>query len=186
MSIRAGMANLIARLRRMANDVPAAAWTDDELEEILDSHMEELFGTHLAPVSRYVNGTITYKTFLCAYSDLEEVFSGDDYWRMYDSAGSTIGTAGYTVNYQTGRITFTADQAGSARYLDARCYDLNGAAAQAWRERMGMQSDKYSFGADGASYSRSDWFKHCETMAAKYEQKSWAQIVNWDRNDGNV
>jgi len=186
MSIRSGMANLIARLRRMIDDSTAAVWTDDELQEMLDAHMEEVFGSHLASVSKYVNGTIMYKTFLCAYGELEEWFSGEDYWRIYDSAGSTVGTSTYSVNYITGRVTFTSNQEGSARYLDARHYDLNGAAGQAWRERMGMQSSKYSFGADGASYSRSDWFDHCERMAAKYEQKSWAQIVNWERNDGNV
>jgi len=101
--------------------------------------------------------------------DLETVGSGSAYWQVWDGIGSAIASTTYTPNYQTGVITFTADQKGSARYLDGYAYDLFGAAAHGWREMAGSKASLYKFSADGASYDRQQWFDHCQAMAAHYQ-----------------
>jgi hypothetical protein len=189
MATRGGMANLITRLRAMVDDAGTATWQQQRLQDVLDSHSEQLWQVLLAPLVKYVNGTATYKTYAINYTDLEELSADDtdgDRWRIYDSIGRACGTADYSVNYYTGRVTFKNDQAGSARYLDAWRYDLFGAAAELWRERSGLIASKYSFSADGGSFQRAQWFEHCEKMASKYECLSWPITVGWERNDGTV
>jgi len=185
--MRAGMTNLVGRLRRMVNDAGTAVWTNDLLQDALDARSRMLWERPLTIVSQYVAGTATYKRYLVGVGDLEELDpESDARWRVYDSAGAAIGTGDYTVNYLAGEIMFGADQRGSARYLDAFYYDLNGAAGELWRERAGLTSDKYGFSADGGSYQRQQWFEHCERMAERYELKAWPIEVNWERRDGNL
>ena len=102
---------------------------------------------------------------------------------MYDANGSAIGTSNFTGDYQRGIFTFTADQKGSVRYIDARSYDLNAAAADGWRELMGAKAVCYSFTADGASYDRQQWFEHCKSMALYYDSLSKPTYTTLERSD---
>ena len=56
----------------------------------------------------------------------------------------------------------------ASRYLNGREYDLNGAAADAWRERAAGKAGSYDFQADGGRFYRSQWFDHCIKLADYY------------------
>jgi hypothetical protein len=183
--LRLGMANLIARWRRLVDDVNGEVWTDEEAQAILDGNRHHLLMANMPPVGRYVNQAWSYKLYVSPYGNLEEAGSGDDYWRIYNAMGVTCDPLTYTVDYVAGWVTFAEDQLGEARYIDGSAYDLNGTAAQGWRERMGRTSSAYTFSSGGASYSRSQWFDHCDRMAGKYEALSWTQSVDWERGDVN-
>lgn len=170
MTARTGMANLISRWRRMVNDGGTAVWTDDQAQTVLDSHRVDFWQQELTPAIVVEGSATVYKAYSGPFSDLEEVGSGSTAWRLYDSTGTTIGTANYAADYVRGVVLFTADQHGSARYLDGRSYDLAAAAAEGWRERMALTADDYTFSADGATYNRSDWFAHCSRMADYYDR----------------
>ena len=175
MAARSGMSNLITRLRRLVADAGTAQWDEDALQQLLDTNRVELVQWPLDPDARQIGvNSVVYTLYRVPgdVADFEEATSGTTAWRVFDSAGTDIGTADYSVDYQRGLVTFSADQVGSARYLDARAYDLNAAAALAWRERAADTSDKYTFQADGASFNRSDWFDHCVKMAEGFEAKT--------------
>ena len=170
MTARSGLAELITRWRNLVADTGTVGFTDDEAQIILDSYRVDLYRRELSPIPVNIGGTTQYLTHLVGYGDLETAASGTAIWQVWDANGGTIGTASYgTPDYQRGIVTFTTDTKGSARYLDARSFDLNGAAAHGWREWAGAKAHLYRFSADGASYDRQQWFEHCMAMAAHYD-----------------
>jgi len=151
-------------------------WTDDQLQDTLDEWRFDFYKELLQEMPQVVKvGSATdtyYYEFYSRWGNLEEATGGSTVWRVYDSDGLAIGTASYTADYIRGRIRFSADQDGSARYLDARSYDLARAAATLWRERAGNVADKYSVDLDGHRLSRAQWFDHCMKMAARFESEA--------------
>lgn len=170
--MRSGMDALIVRLRRMIDDKDSKVWDDDELIDILDSHRVDFYMEALTPVAQTVNGVTTYTVYSAPYQFLEEYSASDStVFRLYNSLGESVDAADYTPNYSGGVFTFIADQQGKTLYLDGRSYDLNGAAADCWREAMGSKAKLYSFATGNASYNRSDWFKHCGEMVDMYKRR---------------
>lgn len=179
---RAGMANILTRWRRMVNDSAGSVWTDSQALTLLDTYRTDVVAEELLAVPQYVAGTTVYRIHSSQWNDLEESSSGTAIFRLYDANGSAI-SSGYTADWQRGMFTFTADQKGSARYIDARAYDLNAAAADGWRELMGAKASMYRFTADGASYDRQQWFEHCKDMALFYDGLSKPTYTTLERTD---
>ena len=179
---RAGMSDLIARWRRMVDDQGTAVWSADEAQELLDTFRVDVYGHELTPAPQYVSGTTVWKVHLCNFENLETAASGTAGFRLFDANGSAI-SSGFTADYLRGIFTFAADQRGSARYVDARSYDLNAAAAAGWREWMASKAGMYHFSADGASYDRQQWFAHCAQMAAYYDRLSKPSVTTLTRAD---
>ena len=188
---RAGMGNLITIWRNLVDDQGTATWTNLEAQAILDYERKDFFNEALTYVPQAVSNGGTASTIYTVYHttrrNLEESTSGTMAWRVFDSNGSMVSTSGYSVDYKNGIVTFTADQAGSARYLNGREYDIYRAAARGWLERTGTKSSLYDFQADGAQYTKSQWFDHCVKMAEYYENlaaKSAGFVVSdWVRTD---
>lgn len=181
---RAGMANLLTRWRRMVNDSAGSVWSDAEALTLLDSYRTDLWADQLTPIPQQVSGTSVFRVHASNWENLEESSSGTTIFRMYDANGSAI-SSGYSPDWQRGIFTFTADQEGSARYIDARAFDLNVAAADGWRELMGAKSSLYKFTADGATYERNQWFEHCKDMALYYDRLSKPTYTILERTDLN-
>jgi hypothetical protein len=167
------MANVLARLRGMVDDAGTAVWTNDQMQDVLDQRKLEVYGELLeyerTPIG---SGTYVYTRYRSRWGDLEEATSGTAYFRIFDSAGSQRGTAAYTADYLRGVFDFAADQMGTELYLIAWSYDLNGAAADLWRQRAGKVASYYDVKADGHSLSRSQWRKACIEQADAYAQQS--------------
>ncbi len=180
---RLGMANLLTRLRSLVDDASATVWTDDTLQDRLDECRVELYEEPLISEPESADSDTIYLNYHTRWRNLEEATSGTTAWRVYDAQGTTIGTANYTADYIRGILTFTADQEGSARYIHARSYDLNRAAANLWLERAATKAEGYNFTADGASFSRGQWFDHCLKMSEYYEGRSRPMVVRIIRDD---
>lgn len=178
---RLGMVDLIARWRRMVDDAAGAVWSDVEAQELLDTFRTEHMGLALTPQPRLEAGVYVTRLYLVGVANLEGSESGAEAWRLYDNAGATV--SGANPNYHLGSVMFDTDQAGAWRYVDCRSYDLAGAAAAAWRERMASKAGSYDFEADGARYTRSQWFKHCLAMAEHYERQRPAGMGVLARSD---
>lgn len=191
MPVRAGASNLIRRLRGLCQIGTAdytvngvAWWSDDAVQEILDANVMDYHQGYLRPqIETDTGGTARYFNYYAPQGNLEEAVSGTVYWRVFDSIGSVVGTANYTVNYVQGYIRFNADTGGTAYYLRARGYDLNSAAAQIWREKAGSSAAFFSFSSDNQSFSRGQWFDHCESMAEKYEAQTGGVFSKFQRDD---
>lgn len=176
------MLNLLTRWRRMVNDTAGSVWSDTEAQELLDSYRTDIYQGELMPAPQYVSGTTVYKVHMSPWENLEESASGTANFRLYDANGSAI-SSGYSTDYQRGIFTFTADQKGSVRYIDAKAYDLNAAAADGWRELMAAKASSYKFTADGATYERNQWFDHCQMMARYYDNLSKPVYTTLVRTD---
>ena len=186
---RAGMGNLITIWRNYVDDQGTAIWTNLEAQAILDYERKDFFNSPLTYVPQAISSGGTASTIYTVYHtehrNLEEATSGTMAWRVFDSNGSV--TSGYSVDYKNGIVTFTSDQAGSARYLNGREFDLYRAAARGWLERTGTKASLFDFQADGGQFTKSQWFEHCVKMSEYYEglaAKSGGFVVSeWVRTD---
>lgn len=171
MSARTGMSELIGLFRNGVADTGTVYFTDDRAQQILDARRLDFWQDPLTPVTAQVAvGSVEYKVYLSRYRYLEGTADAS-YFRLFDGNGTAI-TTGFTFDAVNGRFDFTANQVGSARYLDGRSYDLYGAIADGWREMAGLQSGAYDFKVEGRSYTRSQWFAHCTQMAEYFDAKS--------------
>lgn len=69
-------------------------------------------------------------------------------------------------------ITYTLDAADPAAWQPT--YALAAAAAEGWRMKAGLVSDRFRFADDGDSYDRQQIFEHSFRMAEQYERKAAA------------
>jgi hypothetical protein len=185
MAIRDGMQNLVNRVRALTSAGTAeytvgdnTYWTDDHLEDILDSNAQFVIDTPLTWQPQSIGGgTVTYVVAEALYRDFEEATSGTARWIVRDGPGAQIGTANYTTDYRQGRLTFTSDQGGTAYYLTGYTYDVHAAAADVWLERMAHFSDWYDFAADNQKFSRSQAWDHAMAMEKAMRAKAGANIA---------
>lgn len=180
MAVRDGMADLLTRLRRMVNDAGSAVWSDDEdLQDVLDAHRQRLYREPLTSERTLTgSGTAEYTIYHSRYTNLE---AGTLNFRLEDAAGTQRGTAEYTADYAAGVLTMTSDQLGTALYLTAYSYDLNGAAADLWRERAGQLAERVDARTGDNQLSRGQLMTHALQMADYYERQARAKTVrSWN------
>jgi hypothetical protein len=173
MGVRAGMANLLERLRSLTHAGTAdfsiddvSYFSDSQLQDILDSNVTFMNDEPLTWQTDVVGGgSIEYHTcWAGSYRDYEGRYSGTAYWIVRDGQGAEVGTANYTADYLTGRIVFSADQGGTAYYLTARSYDLYSAAADVWLRRQAYYADWYEFSSDDQRFARQQAYDHAVQM----------------------
>lgn len=182
MAARSGMADIITEWRALVGNAGTATISDDRAQQILDNARYDFWQEPLQvqPVT-IGSGSVVYKIYLSPYPNLEGTASGTVAYRLYDSIG-TVWTPD-SLDMRRGIFRFNADQVGSARYLDGRSFDLNGAAADGWRELAGLYSSYYDFQQEGRRFSRSQWFDHCQQMARSYDGQKTARQVDIARGD---
>ena len=174
------MAALIEMLRGLTNagidDVTVAGvtyWSDDQLQAELDRTQKVAYELPLVPVAQRANGSWTYTTYdvpdgVGPHFEQAGAASG---WAVRDVTGAEIGTADYTANYEAGRITFDADQAGAERYMDCRWYDMNRAAAAVWETKAGFVANRVHFATStGQKADAGDEYEHCLRMAERFRR----------------
>lgn len=195
MAARSGMTNLIQRVRGLT-DAGTADYTagtvpyfsDNHIQDILDGGAMLLIDSPLEWRPQVVGGgTVHYLIAQAGYRDFEEAESGTARWAIRTGAGSAVGTASYSTDYRAGRVTFGANQSGSAYALTAFTYDVYRAAAEVWRHRLANFSDwydfTYKFGDSSEQFSRSQAFEHAKEMINEMEQKAGSNVVTTGGGD---
>lgn len=180
MAARSGMADIISQVRQLAAagsaDYTAAGstyWIDDQVQSILDRVRVEVWDEPIVYVPQVNSGgTTTYTEYRLGHTWLEQTTGGTSIFYLRDSTGARIGTANYTVDYAYGRVTFGADQHGSARYVTGRSYDVYEAAARVWEAKAGHVADRFDFTADGASFKASQLSAQYMSMARQMRRQS--------------
>ena len=191
---RTTMAYLIEELRGMGNAGTADFtvgtvnyWSDDQLQNILDRRRYDVYREELQMVPRHAGGgTVEYYEHLSRYELFEETDAGTSIFYVEDSAGIDQGTALWTADYRTGKLTWLADTAGSAYYLTGRVYDLNGAAADVWRKKavqVAASSSGFDWSTDNMSMKRSQQVSQARDMVSYYEGLAWPQTAVMYRGD---
>ena len=176
MTLRAGMTALINQVRAMA-DAGGAEWTlntgtqdrvfwsDDEIQAVLDRHKTQYVHSQLEGVLSYEGGHGVYKLFRLGDTDIE---SGTGF-ALTDVNGAAV--SGFVVDYTRGIVTFSADQIGRVLYWDGFSYDLNGAAAEIWREKASHAAQLVDWSSDNHSVKKSQlsaaYLHMAETFGAR-------------------
>jgi hypothetical protein len=132
---RAGMATLIAELRRLVSEPSTDTYSDDLLQSALDRYQKIVKRAVIVPLSNYSGGSFTYTEYPIPAKVgqwLEENQTGSG-WALRDANGNAAPS--YTVNYASRLLTFASDTTGTEYYLDCRAYDLFSTAADIWEEK---------------------------------------------------
>lgn len=131
-------------------------WDDNQIEQVLDRHRQDLVRHKLLREPNYIGGgSVIYTRLRSAYGFLETAASGTAVFVIEDSVGDNRSTANYTADYQLGIFDFNADTGGTALYLTARSYDIYGAAAELLDQWAANEARSFDFATDGQSFSRS-------------------------------
>lgn len=182
MAARSGMTDIITEWRALVGNVGTATVSDDRAQQILDNGRYDFWQESLAVQPLTIGGgSVVYKVYQSPHGNLEGTASGTVAYRLYDS----IGTAWTpdSLDMRRGVFRFNADQVGSARYLDGRSFDLNGAAADGWRELSGLYASYYDFQQEGRRFTRSQWFDHCLQMVRFFDSLKTARQIDIARGD---
>lgn len=190
MAARSGMTNLITRLRGMTATGTAdysgvggtVWWSDDQLEDILDRNRLDVRDEILR--SHYVlgtAGTAQWYDYTSDYHSFEATTGGTAIFYLAFDTGQRVGTALYSVDYDSGKITFASNTGGSAIYLNGRAYDLNAAAAEVWTMKADHVADRFDFSADGATFKVSQLQQQYMQRAAKY-----SALAEWGNKSVNT
>ena len=187
---RTTMATLITSLRGLTqagiNDYTVSGlsyWTDNQLQDVLDAHREDVYRAPMHAVQVYNGGSVEYHDYHSGYSNLEATSGGTAIFYVEDATGSAVGTALYTPDYNRGVVNFPADTGGSAYYLYGRTYDMNAAAADVWRTKAGQYAMAVNFSTDNHRIDRGEIIKNCLRMAGYYSQQAGATTVLINRGD---
>jgi len=199
MAARSGMADLITELRGMTEAGTAdytivgsagttSYWDDDQLQNILDVHRNDIVFEQLSMFPyRVAGGSLSYTDYRSSYDYYEATTGGTAIFYVQDSTGSAIGTSNYTPDYRRGVVIFGSDQAGTVYYLTGRSYDLNAAAADVWRRKASHYApSSFDFSTDNHSISRSQVYNHCLEMAEFFELKGSGAIQSVQMFRGDV
>lgn len=191
---RTTMQALISRMR-MLTAAGTAEYTvagvtffsDDQVQDVLDRNRRDLWNAQLTPVSRPIGGgSVGYFDYaLPSYGDMEATSGGTSVFVVRDGIGTVQGTALWSADYQRGIVTFADNQAGSARYLDARTYDIHAAAAdllESWAAAMALQFD---FTTDDQTFKRSQKHAALLKQAGMFRAMAGPQVAPLVRNDLN-
>ena len=132
-----------------------------------------------APLAAAQNLDGTYTDYHSGRQSLE----GDAY--LEDGLGNNIGTALYTADYNAGLFVFAADTQGATYYLTAKVYDLNGAAAEVWRQKTAhlAASGSFDWSSDNMSMKRSQQVSQAKEAASAYAALAWPLAVTLTRSD---
>ena len=194
MTARTGLSSLITELRGMTEAGTAdytvtssTFWSDDQLQDILDIHRQDVIHEQLQPYPVQVaGGSVSYKDYRSSFGYYEATTGGTAVFYVQDPTGATVGTANYTPDYRRGVVLFSANQFGTAYYLTGSSYDLNASAADVWRRKAAhVAPTSFDFSTDNHSISRSQVYAHALEMADYFENKSGnaVQSVQMYRSD---
>lgn len=198
MATRSGMTDLIQRVR----DLSAAGgddytidlttyWSDDQIQAALDRNRVDVVDEAVPPTASVASGgTTEYKLYQSRWRSLEETTGGTAVFYLRDGTGTRVGTASYSVDYDLGRVEFASSvTGGSTLYLNARAYDVYGAAADIWRQKAAHVASRMDFSADGASFKASQLVTQYERQAqacarkATFGEAAGVQTVTMYRDD---
>lgn len=174
------MADLIAEVRNLSAASTAeysigaiAYWTDDQIQGVLDANRKDIVDEALYGQVEYDNtGQPVYHEYRSQYRWLEETVGGTAIFYLRDSAGPRVGTADYTVDYRSGRVSLIPNTMGTVYYMTGRTYDVYAAAASIWRTKAAHVAQRFDFSADGASFKASQLRSQYLDMANELDKKA--------------
>ena len=176
MTARTGMADLILETRSLCEAGTAdyslgtvTYWTDNQLQDIADRHVTKYDDELMLMVPTRKSGGYAYTDYYIGKRWIEQEAGGTTLFKVMNSAGSAIGTALYSVDYNQGKVTFATDQASVITYtVTCAAYDLYAVAAEVWQKKAAHYASAYDFSTDNHSVKRSQLTVQARTQANYY------------------
>lgn len=182
MAARAGMVDIIAALRgetdaeENATTVNGVAyWTDDQLQEILDTYSHDVL-VQLQATPRRVNGTTSYTRYYvpselhAQYVRLESSETTGAFI-LRTSTGYEVDDSTYTYYPFRNLIEFTSSQSNRTFILEARAYSIANAAAHVWNMKADFRTKLITIKAGNHALNEDQEFLHCIQMRDFYRKQ---------------
>ena len=191
MAARTGMATLISTIRDFCVSGTAdytlgttAYWSDEHLQAALDRNKLNVIHEELVSVATYsTSGSLEYKDYYSGFGNYEETSGGTTIFVVQDGTGNAIGTALWSMDYDEGKLTFGADQAGSVRYITGQSYDIYRAASDVWRMKAGHHSGAVDFSTDNMTVKRGQMIQNDREQADYYANMGRVKTIQTERSD---
>lgn len=175
MSVRTSMSELITQVRTLIGDPSGTdtAVTDQEIQNVMDTHRWEVRYMPLKGLKSYENGTLVYKIWEAPFGHWESNAM------LFDTQYAEITAT--TSDYISGRWTFEDSQ--SDVYLTGWTYDLFGASADLLEAMAAKVAVDFDYTADGATHHRSQKAEAYRKLAAEYRKKQSVRFIPQIRED---
>ena len=179
MAIRSGMTDLVSQFRSYVQESGTVIFSDDRIQQLLDSNSNYFYQFPLYSVSQRYNGSIIYKEYFTDKQFLEGTATNTI--KIYNANGTVV--TNYSSDFINGKFTFTEDTRGTVYYLDGRDYNFYKAVSEGWKEKAAYYSTQFDFTVEGRSYKKSQVVKSCLDMAKEFDIKASPVFHPLDRGD---
>ena len=179
MATRSGMTNLISQFRSYVQESGTAIFSDDRIQDILDSNSTYLYQAPLAVIPQRNNGTLIYQQYVTDHTWLEGTATTTN--KLYNANGTVV--TNYTSDFINGKFAFDADTRGTPYYFDGRTYNFFKAVSDGWNEKAAYYATQFDFTVEGRSYKKSQVVLQCKDLARQFAARSHATFHSIDRGD---
>lgn len=188
---RTGMANLILKTRQFSNagtaDYSIAGvtyWTDDQIQEQLDMYQTTHKRVIVYAKPEYEDSAWSYTEYPLP-DGIGRWIEEDTRFIVRDSTGADAPS--YTMNFETGVITFDADTQDKEYYVDCYSYDLYQAVADIWESKAASVVGAVDWSSDNHTVKASQKYAMYMSRAAKFRKMGAGaiQTVKMFRRDEN-
>lgn len=180
--VRDGMVDLIVELRRLTNAnvddtqiLDETYWTDEQLQDILDSNSTEYHHVPLKPAVKVaLNNVLEYYDYYWPneIGSWVETPDTDDVFYVQNSVGANQAYAtAYTVDYRRRKVSFVSNTTGGSFYLTCRSFDMYSAAAEVWLAKAGHRAHYISVTLDNHRMEEDTEWRQCMEMYKKFSAK---------------
>lgn len=194
MAVRAGMADLIQRVRGFTYagtaDFTAGTvsyFSDQHIQDALDHNQRIWKQAMLEPIPTRSGPQTLYYDYGIP-GEVGRWFEQDDgtgntTFVVRDNFGTAIAGTAFTVNYLARTIHFPTDQGPYTRYLDCNVYDLFAACAEVCEAKAGAVANSTDWSADNHAVKLSQRYEHWMGMAKKFRAKRGIVSMEFFRTD---
>ena len=179
MTVRSGMTELVSQFRSYLQESGTVIFSDDRIQQLLDSNSNYLYSIPLEVVPQRLNGSVVYQQYFSEYGWLEGTATSTN--KLYNTNGTTV--TNYTSDFINGKFTFTANTLGTAYYMDGRSFNFFKAVSEGWKEKAAYYATQFDFSVEGRSFSKSQIIKSCNEMVKQYSAMSSVVMHSIDRGD---
>jgi hypothetical protein len=207
MTVRLGMVNSIAELRRICDASEnestvngVAYWTDQQIQDVLDNHAEDVTDVLLTARPLREGSSTVYKRYYIpktiskwmehfteaeetanALLDAEDQLDATPLFEVRDANGNLV--TNYTYNRARRLIEFDSDTNANYFYLRATDYDIEAAASELWTNKAAHRAQLIRWKAGDHQLHEDQEWAHCMKMAEHYSRTRGAQNVVMIKTD---
>lgn len=179
MTVRSGLTDYVSQFRSYVQESGTAIFSDDRIQQILDSNSEYFTQNQLFSHPQHLNGSVVYYDYSIDKVWLEGTATTSN--KIFNLNGSVV--TNYTSDFVNGRFIFDVNTRGTAYYMTGRSFNFFAAVSQGWKEKAAYYATQFDFKVEGRDYKKSQVIQQCKEMANLYSSQASVVQHNLDRGD---